>query len=139
MFSENEKLRSTVISSLIGLGAFVVTATLLLVIFAALLTALEDPLKAIAPMGACSLCISSLTGGIVTTSLSKKTSTSLFSGAAALLTVLLLSLIPKAEWAPPILTLIFLAAVPLCFFCGGSISAYVISKKKRKSIRRRRS
>ncbi len=139
MFSNEDKLKSIVISSLLGIASFALCAIILLIAAAAVVCSVEDPQKAASFAGVPVLLLSSLCGGIVSALFSNGHSASLISGVATVIGVFLISLFLGESSIGTALRIVYLASVMLCFFSGGALTKYLHSKQKRRSIRRRRS
>ncbi len=139
MFKSYDDSSRMLISSMLGSILGLISAGVLLPLLAFLLCSTDDPAAYIIPLSFGTLLFSSTAAGVISSRLSEKLLSSLFSGITLLVTVIAVSIIvPGKPQTVPIISGIMFASIPACSCLGGYISITLMKKKDRKSRRRKR-
>ena len=139
MFSEENKARSYLFSTLYGIGSALLISLVMLLTASLVMTLSTDPKGSYYVIGIAILYISCFFGGFITKLSSDSLLPSIFSGMIMSVTILLLSMTQKGASAltPAVTIAAYLAVIASCF-AGGLIHTAITSKRPKRRISAKR-
>lgn len=137
MFENENTAKNILLSSLLGVGAALISSLVLLLISALILNFTPDPAKVIAPVGKVILYITAVLGGYIAMLKGEKIAAPIISGGIMTLLVLLISMLFEKSEGSPIITVITYVCIFLAFLSGGILRHIVTSKRPTRKRRRR--
>ena len=137
MFENENTAKNILLSSLLGVGAALISSIILLLISALILNFTPDPAKLTAPVGKVIIYITAVLGGYIAMLKGEKIAAPIISGGIMTLLVLIVSMLyGKGEGSPIALVIAYLC-ISLSFLAGGLIRHLITSKRPARKRRRR--
>ena len=137
MFENENTAKNILLSSLLGVGAAIISSFVLILISALILNFTPDPAKLTAPVGKVILYITAVLGGYIAMLKGEKIAAPIISGCIMPLLVFLNSMLFEKSEGSPIITVITYVCIFLAFLSGGILRHIVTSKRPTRKRRRR--
>ena len=137
MFENENTAKNILLSSLLGVGAAIISSLVLLLISALILNFTPDPVKHTAPVAKAILYITGIAGGYIAMLKGERIISPMISGGIMTIIVLLISMLFESAEASPVVTVIAYVCIFLSFLAGG-IMRHLITEKRPTRKRRRR-